>query len=674
MMKTTKRLFAVLLAMVMLVCAVPTAVAEGPGDLPATHYFVIPRAEATPGIDWGEVARRLVYTALTGEAVDMTDLQIPLRENYDQIMDLLQNDPRIGDPYDVLMETVMVGTEWYISKFYVNEDSFIANEPKHRYDEQMDVIETLIYDLVNNPALSTADKALIAHDRLCARTAYDYDGYHNHHEAPYDGVSYGPLCLGRGVCAGYASAYNFILDGLGIPSSYIISNNLNHAWSMVRIDGTLYYVDTTWDDPTRDVPGRILHTHFLNNYSTCAALHGVSDFSTLPTSTAYDNYFCKDTQAECLLIGGNIYYLSASRDKLIRRTPGGAETELISIPKLRGSDGSVTSSRMVAVGNEILYLQNREVRSYNVKTGTDRTAYVPTQILDDTNNLMGIRLKDGVVSVYSFTAPIYWTGMTAEAYEQCVTERCESFTYCTHENTVFMRKLPGADCQTLGAEKWICTDCHAPVYKAGLGVLGDHNYIVKMVSDEALAAPANCTTPATYVYSCATCGKVQKHSTRTFSIDTELDPNTHLKTRTVKGTAPSCNATGFTDGEYCDACHKWVSGHEVLPAAHQIELRGAIEPSCEVGGSTGYEYCTRCRTIIKSGTFIDPLGHTDPDANGNCTRCGAHIADPGGNGGNNQPQQHGSCKWCGKDHGGAFGWLVKLFHNLFAAVFGAKYE
>ena len=671
MMKTTKRLLAILLTLVMLLCAVPTAVAEGPGDLPATHYFVIPRAEVTPGIDWDEVARRLVYTALTGEAVDMTDLQIPLRGNDDQIMDLLLNDPRIEDTYSVLMETVMVGTEWYISKFYVNEDSFLENEPRRRYDEQMDVIETLTYDLVNNTALSTADKALIAHDRLCARTAYDYDGYINDDKAPYDGVSYGPLCLGRGVCAGYASAYNFILDTLGIPSSYIISNNLNHAWSMVRIGGTLYYVDPTWNDPVRDVPGRILHTHFLNNYSTFSASHGVSDFSTLPTSTAYDNYFCKDTQAECLLIGGNIYYLSASRNKLIRRTPGGVETELSSIPKLRGSDGSVTSSRMVAVGDEILYLQNREVRSYNVQTGVDKTAYVPTQILDDSNNLMGIRLDDGVVSVYAHTVPAFWSSMTAEAYEQCMAERCESFTYCTHENTVYVRKLPGADCQTLGSEKWICTDCHAPVYKAGLGVLGDHNYIVKTVSDEALAAPANCTTPATYYYSCATCGKVQEHSTRTFTVDTELDPNNHAALRTVSGTAPSCNVTGFTAGEYCDACHKWVSGHEVLPAAHQIELRDKVEPSCEVGGSTGYEYCTRCRTILKSGNYIEPLGHTDPDANGNCTRCGAHIAE----GTQTEPERpaSGACKWCGKDHGGAFGWLVKLFHNLFAAIFGAKY-
>ena len=97
-------------------------------------------------------------------------------------------------------------------------------------------------------------------------------------------------------------------------------------------------------------------------------------------------------------------------------------------------------------------------------------------------------------------------------------------------------------------------------------------------------------------------------------------------------------------------------------------------------GYSGDEYCTKCHQIITYGHGIPYLGaHLEPDENGDCPRCGEHIADPvqpddpGGNGGNNQPQQHGSCKWCGKDHGGAFGWLVKLFHNLFAAVFGAKY-
>ena len=60
-----------------------------------------------------------------------------------------------------------------------------------------------------------------------------------------------------------------------------------------------------------------------------------------------------------------------------------------------------------------------------------------------------------------------------------------------------------------------------------------------------------------------------------------------------------------------------------------------------------------------------------------CTVCGAVISSthkttnplpkPA------DPKPANQCKWCGKVHEGFFQKIVGFFHNIFAAIFGAKY-
>ena len=59
---------------------------------------------------------------------------------------------------------------------------------------------------------------------------------------------------GRSVCAGYAKAFKYLMDGAGIPCAYISGTSVktgeSHAWNYVVIDGVGTYVDATWGDPT----------------------------------------------------------------------------------------------------------------------------------------------------------------------------------------------------------------------------------------------------------------------------------------------------------------------------------------------------------------------------------------------------------------------------------------
>ena len=67
---------------------------------------------------------------------------------------------------------------------------------------------------------------------------------------------YGALINREAVCEGYAKAFKYIMDKLNIPCLIACGVGLNskgqtesHAWNYVRVYGTWYAVDTTWDDP-----------------------------------------------------------------------------------------------------------------------------------------------------------------------------------------------------------------------------------------------------------------------------------------------------------------------------------------------------------------------------------------------------------------------------------------
>lgn len=61
----------------------------------------------------------------------------------------------------------------------------------------------------------------------------------------------------KSVCAGYAKAYQYLLEQVGIEASYMtglsnvenkVGNNERHAWVMVHLGDDYYYSDPTWGD------------------------------------------------------------------------------------------------------------------------------------------------------------------------------------------------------------------------------------------------------------------------------------------------------------------------------------------------------------------------------------------------------------------------------------------
>ena len=67
--------------------------------------------------------------------------------------------------------------------------------------------------------------------------------------APMNQSAYSALVNGRTVCAGYARAYQYMMQQLSIPCYYCTGYaGERHAWNIVGLDDGYYNVDATWDD------------------------------------------------------------------------------------------------------------------------------------------------------------------------------------------------------------------------------------------------------------------------------------------------------------------------------------------------------------------------------------------------------------------------------------------
>ena len=89
---------------------------------------------------------------------------------------------------------------------------------------------------------SQAEMERYVHDALMGLVEYDV-------AAPMNQSAYSALVGGRSVCAGYARAFQYIMQELGVPCYYCTGYaGEEHAGNIVKIDGVYQNVDVTWDD------------------------------------------------------------------------------------------------------------------------------------------------------------------------------------------------------------------------------------------------------------------------------------------------------------------------------------------------------------------------------------------------------------------------------------------
>ncbi len=86
------------------------------------------------------------------------------------------------------------------------------------------------------------DKEKYVHDQLTRKMIYNAGAQMNQ-------SAYSALVGGESVCAGYARAFQYLMQQLDIPCYYCNGySGEDHAWNIIKLDNAYYNVDVTWDD------------------------------------------------------------------------------------------------------------------------------------------------------------------------------------------------------------------------------------------------------------------------------------------------------------------------------------------------------------------------------------------------------------------------------------------
>ncbi|MDD6208177.1 MAG: transglutaminase domain-containing protein, partial [Clostridiales bacterium] len=125
-----------------------------------------------------------------------------------------------------------------------------APECKEVFDKAFSIVDQIITE-----GMSEDDKVKAIHDYLIYHADYVNNGDYSSAENWAYGAS-GVLLHGEGVCQSYAFAFYMMATAAGLECEVVSGQATNstgstggHAWNRVKVNGTWYYIDCTWDDP-----------------------------------------------------------------------------------------------------------------------------------------------------------------------------------------------------------------------------------------------------------------------------------------------------------------------------------------------------------------------------------------------------------------------------------------
>lgn len=150
---------------------------------------------------------------------------------------------RNGMMYGMSSSSIRVGITGYDKFADGSERKAITN-----------TINALLEDWYAQIDLCTTDeeKILLIHDLICNKVNYNdaivEDGYITQEEeiVAFSQTAYSVFCMDETVCAGYSKAFSWVCNGAGIDNFCVTSPT--HAWNKVRVNGSWYNLDSTWND------------------------------------------------------------------------------------------------------------------------------------------------------------------------------------------------------------------------------------------------------------------------------------------------------------------------------------------------------------------------------------------------------------------------------------------
>lgn len=542
-----------------------------------------------------------------------------------------------------------------------------------RYHQTVKKINTVIESL-NLDGKSDYDKFKAITNWIVSNVKYDshYNGEPNTPAGtkyPHDMT--GAVLDGYAVCDGYAGLFYYMANAVGLKALYedgtSISENRGHAWNLLEMDNTYYYVDPT-------------NAYFKEDGEPGSeVLYGQKYFFTLykPDSTTiedtYKNISQDDWLKEHSVCKGNHNFYEAGGKTAQCETPATTryrcsnpgclyKYEVEKSPALGHAwdEGKITQEQSC---------DNPEITTY---TCTRSNCRKKKQV--ETKPALGHTWDEGKITK---EATCTEKGIKTYTCSRCGETKTEEIPKTKHDYEEHVVKAP--TCTEKGVSYYVCKNCGLTTSRRQTPATGHIHTEVRNQKDATYKEEGY--TGDTY---CKDCGK----KLETGTVIPKLVETEHDYGEWVLDQAPTCKKYGArhrickncgdrevdvldkvdhswelvsttpatcTIGEIqhykCSVCgktkdvtlsnplgeHSWDEGKvtkkatctedgektytctvcnttktEVIPATgHQHkEVRNAKKATCTEDGYTGDTYCTDCNTKLESGTVINKLGHT----------------------------------------------------------------
>ncbi len=170
---------------------------------------------------------------------------------------------------------------YYPSTGYVNTISLKYSRTATQEENLKALFTNISTDVIETAKgyASDYDKLKYVHDWIINRTDYILNG------PVYKSEADGPIIYGQALCEGYSKAFMYFAQSLGFDCICVVgtANGGPHMWNMVKINGSWYHVDTTFDDPIMSDGSRTLtYEHFLLGSYEIGNTHTVDTPFTVP--------------------------------------------------------------------------------------------------------------------------------------------------------------------------------------------------------------------------------------------------------------------------------------------------------------------------------------------------------------------------------------------------------